>query len=198
MNVGFYRKDQLVYASVLKCASTFYTNVVVSNDWIEIQFADINWNNDHVFGFIMNPAERYMKGLAEDIADPETSWSIDNLPIYKDSVVFTFHSLPIYATLNEYLYKIDWIPIDRDFKSETMLECLLKKYNITLNWPNIGKHESSSEKLKIYNKIKNLIDLNNHVLRNSLSPDVELYKNIISKFQPSASIWDQISWLKNK
>ena len=199
MEYGFYRKNQLVYTSVLKCASTLYNNVVLHNNWTEIQMHDINWQHDHVFGFIMNPIVRYIKGLSEDVFDPTTSRSINNLPVHNDCITFTFHSLPISLVLKDRMHLIDWIPLDTEIKSETLFQILLKKYNIDLVWPvHVNKHESTDEKTKIYNTIKNIINIDNYVVQRGLEVDINFYRTVISKINIYGKTWDEISWMLNK
>jgi hypothetical protein len=62
-----FKKNKLVYVSTLKCGHTFYCQVVKENHWTKINFNDIDWSSDHVFGFIMDPIELHLKGLAEDL-----------------------------------------------------------------------------------------------------------------------------------
>lgn len=199
MNCFFYRKEKLVFVSLLKCASTYYGEVFVNNGWQPIDYSTIDWTHDHVFGFIMNPNNRYIKGLAEDVFDSNTNWSLENLPVFLDAVVFTYHSLPINMYLNQHMEKIDWIPLDSSVPSEELVLKLLAKYNLTLDFNNAAyKHQSESEKINIYNLLKARIDLNNHVIYNGLQVDNNLYRQVSSRLNLNGTTWDEISWLKHQ
>lgn len=197
MNCFFYRKQNLVFVSLLKCASTYYGQAFIDNGWQPIEYNTIDWSKDHVFGFIMNPNDRYLKGLAEDVFDPNTHWTVENLPVFLNAIVFTYHSLPINMYLNQHMDKIDWIPLDKSVPSSELVLKLLAKYNLTLDFKDtIYKHQSVPEKIDIYNLLKSRIDLNNHVVYNGLQADNDLYRQVCSNINLNGTTWDEISWLK--
>jgi hypothetical protein len=199
VNCFFYRKQNLVFVSLLKCASTYYGKVFVDNGWLAIDYNAINWTVDHVFGFIMNPNERYLKGLAEDVVDLNTCWTVENLPIFNDSIVFTYHSLPINSYLNQHMQEIDWIPFDRSVTSEELVLKLLAKYNLDLQFDHTTyKHQSATEKINIYNLLKSRINLNNHVVYNGLQADNDLYRQVCNNINLNGKTWEEISWLKHQ
>jgi hypothetical protein len=147
----------------------------------------------------MNPNNRYLKGLAEDIFDPTTQWTAENLPVFSDAIVVTHHTLPINTYLNQHIKKIDWIPLDTSVPSSELVLKLLAKYNLTLNFKDIiYKHQSVTEKIDIYNLLKSRIDLNNHVVYNILRVDNDLYSEVCSKINLIGTNWDEISWLKHQ
>jgi hypothetical protein len=196
MNCFFYRKQNLVFVSLLKCASTYYGEVFVNNGWQPIAYNTIDWIDDHVFGFIMNPNDRYLKGLAEDVSDTNTCWNLENLPLFVDSIVFTYHSLPINNYLSKHIEEIDWIPLDA---SQELVLKLLQKYNLTLHFDNTtDKHQSSADKIKIYNLLKSKIDLNNHMIHAGLQADNDLYSRVCNNINLKGKTWEDISWLKQR
>jgi hypothetical protein len=199
MNCFFYRKQNLVFVSLLKCASTYYGEVFVNNGWQHIAYNTIDWAADHVFGFIMNPTDRYLKGLAEDVVDPGTCWNSENLPLFGDSTVLTYHSLPINSYLSEHIKKIDWIPLDTSVPSEELVLKLLQQYNLTLHFDDtINKHQSNAGKTKIYNLLKSNFDLNNHVIHAVLQKDNDLYSQVCNNINLNGKTWKDISWLKQR
>jgi hypothetical protein len=199
MNCFFYRKQNLVFVSLLKCASTYYGEVFVNNGWKPIAYNTIDWVNDHVFGFIMNPTDRYLKGLAEDVLDPTTCWNVENLPVFVDSMVVTYHSLPINSYLSKNMKEIDWIPLDTSVSSEELVLKLLQQYNLTLHFDDtINKHQSNAGKTKIYNLLKSNFDLNNHVIHAVLQEDNDLYSQVCNNINLNGKTWEDISWLKQR
>ena len=72
-NVHVYRYKNLIYVATFKCASTYYTTLFQSNGWVRVHWEGINWAEDHVFGFLIDPVVRYVKALSEDYFNEEDS-----------------------------------------------------------------------------------------------------------------------------
>ena len=194
----FYRKNNLVYAATLKCACTFYQDVLGRhNQWEKIKFNNIDWNVDHVFGFITEPLTRYLKGLVEDLLGGVLVMP-DNIEtlFQPGSMVLSFHSLPISQLYKKYMYQIDWIPLDTDVPSEILVEKLFQHYNLTVSWPNNSDRNISTKgKVDLFNKVKNHIGLGNNVYYRVLSTDIDFYNLVRSRFNTHENSWDKISWL---
>jgi hypothetical protein len=183
--VRFYRKNNLVYAPVLKNASTFYTTLFTKNNWKLIQFQDIDWDKDRVFGFIQNPTIRYCKGLTEDLYN-DNDLQLHILPLLeqrqKNVLPMTFHTLPISLMFGDYMYDILWIPIDKESLGKEKVVSFLKINNISLNWDNHQSkiHESNLEKLKFFETVKNMLGNGNSNFWKLLSKDIDLYYHVIN------------------
>jgi hypothetical protein len=199
--VQVYRKNNLVYVATLKCAHSFYCGVAKYNSWELIEFNNIDWLSNHVFGFIMDPVERYFKGLAQDIV---TNDQLNCLKLLtenhtsKNFTILTLHSNPISIQYKDYLYKIDWIPLDKSPSSEFFLTKLCSKYRIDIEIPeSIERHISSQEKKERYQIIKNMFGNFNETFYRIFSNDIDFYHTVNSNFNPYGQSWDEISWLKN-
>lgn len=217
-NVHIYRNKNVVYLATLKAASTFYTSLVLANNWEVIRFSDINWSIDHVFGFIVDPKVRYLKAVTEDYFNEEVEMVIDGIedwvpdPEFQNILcailgkhksqcfVLTHHSLPLSVTLGDYVRKIDWIPADTDIRSEIFFTKLCEKYKIAIDYTseNIDEHKSNAYKTLIFNKLKDLFGNGNYFQELVLAKDIDLYNEVKSKFNVNGSTWDEISWLRNQ
>lgn len=207
-NVHVCRKGNLVYLASLKAASTYYKSVFVYNGWDAVSFNNINWETDHVFGFISNPITRYLKALAEDyfneeteelVADPEFQELLQKIVSRhrKQCFVLTYHSLPLSITLGKYARLVDWIPIGDGFPAEEVFSKLCEKYSITLDYTldNIDPHVSTPNKLLVYENLKSLFGEGNYFRDLVLAQDIDLYNEVKSKINTNGSTWDEVSWL---
>ena len=199
---SIYRYDNLVYLRTVKCASSYYSKFFKSNGWIEDTANNIDWKNDHVFSFIMNPEERRLKGLTEFVSANNQHQLLDCDFIFWGGVLYLdMHSVPYSISYGKYVNKIDWIPIDLTHQADianNLLSVLLFNYNLQYEFPKFKEHESSEEKLKIYEIIKEKTKNGNFALHLGLEDDVELYHNVCVKIKPWLIFnnnWKDISWL---
>lgn len=206
-----YQCKDLIYLRTLKNASTYYSTVVKKNNWKEIEFNDIDWNQHTVFSFIRNPKMRYYSGLVEDIlADPEILVSIMALAKSTRSVVFTLHSTPLSIELGDYVHKIKWIPIDINYANgvnpEQMFFDLCAHHDIDINW-DIGsipanRLNTNDAKIKIYEQLMSLVESkqfslfnnNNQIFNKLFAKDIDLYNTVCSNhtryFNPVTPIFN--------
>jgi len=178
---------RLVFLRNLKCASTYYSFLLQKNGWVEQSPSTIDWDNDYVFSFIMDPYVRHIKGLVEDL-----TWQgiekplIDlmsrqfwlNLPWIGD------HSMPMTIRLGDKADKIDWIPIDVDgVSSQDELNKLLAKFDISITWyEGIFRRESDPYKKDLYKKISYMSPYKDLLLR-ELTGDYRLYESVVAKYK---------------
>ena len=196
------RKDTLVYVDTLKCASTYYKSLLINNGWQADKFTNIDWTQDHVFGFIMEPWKRRAKGIAEDLL---TYYSVEQYLLnnlgkrfWEDHLTFGKHSVPISMVWSGYTDKIDWIPLDIPVDSNTLLKKLLEKYHIALDYSlAIEEHRTEKYKQEIYEKISNFIGNGSANLQLMMATDVDLYQSVVLGICTDGQCWDEISWLTN-
>jgi hypothetical protein len=201
----YYRRGRLVYAPVFKAASSYYTNLLEHNGWESILYTDVNWDHDHVFGFIMDPIKRYFKGLAQDlsgnIVNGEEFIEANEERIVTDThfLLYSYHTLPISTTHADHYYYIDWIPLDSDTHATVYLEQLLEQHDIKLNIPEkLHYHPSTDKKVELYEWTRNLWRDNNLLLLHLLKDDIELYNKVMKRFTPlrRPGDWNKTSWLR--
>ena len=193
------RYQNLVYVLTRKCASTYYQNIFQQNSWQFTTMDQIDWHNDHVFGFIRDPVQRYLKGLAEDLHhDGRLSGCVEELYRFYSSniMLMSHHSLPYSLTYKNYCSKIDWIPIDMNFDSDAMLSKLLQKYDIMLTIDKTNyRHESDELMHQTYQFVKTWFDKGNWITHSVLAEDNDLYVTVCDRFNSKGANWDKISWL---
>ena len=193
-NAIFYQKDNLVFAVVLKNASTYYQTLLEKfNDWQLVTLDTINWEENYVFGFITDPVERYLKGLTEDLYGKFKTVNdvISYLEMSENSTVISFHSIPLTAWFGKYAYKINWVPLDQIESGDDYLKNLCEKNNVSLTIPkNIDKHVSTSDKLKFYHTIKSKLNNFHHTFWLTYAADIDLYTNASLKFFNSETVID--------
>jgi hypothetical protein len=181
-----YFKNNLVYVRIRKNASTFYTNLFVSNGRTGIQFKDINWNIHHVFGFIQDPIVRYCKGLTEDLFKDSLEFAekvtsiLTKTPI--NSAVLTYHTIPISLMVGDRMYEMTWITLDSDISSKQQLDKFCSQHNVFLNWDHdILSHPSNPEKINFFNNVKVSLGTGNHVFWRVLAKDIDLYNQVLAE-----------------
>jgi hypothetical protein len=194
------RKDNLVYASNRKCASTYYHSLLISNGWSYAKFRDISWEQDHVFGFILEPWKRRIKGIAEDLSYYSVEkFLLSNLgrKFWLDHLTFGPHSVPLTLTWHRYSYMIDWIPLDGPVSADELLDRLLAKYNIVLD--RSGQHNANPAddyQKNLYLEIDKIVGNGLSMLQLTMAADTDLYNSVVSSMDFNNTNWDAISWLK--
>lgn len=207
-----YRKQgiPLVYIATYKCASTYYTTLLLDTGWDRIPFTNIDWGKDRVFGFINDPDLRLYKGFVEDVGnlaayDPEKSEELEShiLKTFKDFnqhlIAFSLHTVPISIKLGKLVDKIDWIPIFDDFPHHQVFLKLLKEYGLTAEpGENLDPHMANDYKKQHYEKFKSVINSEIELYKIFTLGNRDLFNQVRSKINPNGASWQEISWLKDK
>jgi hypothetical protein len=196
------RKDNVVYLVTLKCASTFYRKLLANNGWQPTQFSSIDWQQDHVFSFIMEPWARRAKGIAEDLL---TYYSVEQYLLnnlgkrfWDDHLTFGPHSMPITLTWSGYVDKIDWIPLDSTVESNVLLDKLLELHGITLDYSSANSpHRSDQYKQEVFERISMFTESGSNCLQLMLAGDLDLYRTVLQRMNPKGETWAEISWLRS-
>lgn len=196
----------LVYIGTYKCASTYYKTMLISNGWDQILFSDIDWDKHRVFGFIIEPKIRFMKGLVQDLCNavddqPELFDKIlDLLSNHKKYVLpVSEHSLPLAITLKDYMNKIDWIPIDDGFPTFQVFLKLLDKFNLTVKPnENIDPNISNGYKRNLYKKYAEAFGHGNQLYNLLIAGNTDLFNEVKQHINHRGHTWEEISWLSNK
>jgi hypothetical protein len=170
------------------------------NGWQRVKFQDINWNSDQVFGFIMEPWKRRIKGIAEDLSYYSVEkFLLSNLgrKFWLDHLTFGPHSVPLTLTWHRYSYMIDWIPLDGPVSADDLLDRLLAKYSIVLDRNEQHNSNPADDYQKnLYLEIDKIIGNGLSMLQLTMSADTDLYNSVISSMDFNSAHWDTTSWLK--
>jgi len=201
--VETYSCDVLTYIVTLKNASTFFREIFkVNHRWPPTTFNEINWEGC-VFSFISDPLTRRYKAITQWLYENSLAnqFYIDsNLQqLVLNSKLLDFHSVSISENLGKYCNQIDWIPIDIISPDQViqLTDMLLKKYNIHMFRNVNNTNETSKKKKALELKIKEMFEENpNQEVLNYLAADIELYSQVVAKFNPTGNNWDEVSWLR--
>lgn len=183
--------SNLVYVPMLKCASTYYSNMFRANKWKIISFDEIDWDLNFVFSFIMDPYRRHIKGLVEDLFWLKEKYNL-NLEIFPDffwelAPVLGIHSLGYNQVYEENCKKIFWIPLDIEKSSKEILDEIFKDHKVSWNWDfSVWNNPSNLDQLILFEKIYQLFDGPGKDWFNiTHRADVLLYQQAVSNFVKS-------------
>jgi hypothetical protein len=182
----------------LKSASTYYGAVFRSTGWRNIDFSEINWDVDYVFGLIMDPVTRYIKGLVEDSQDPDIHQIVKSVLSHKQehNCILTTHCLPLSLVHGDYIHCINWIPLDCGLDVRTILQKNCKQHGVDLIWDDHSgnEHRGSPEKIDLYQDLKSKFDTGNGNFYSVFAKDIDLYSRTKSLYNDlyasNSDIWN--------
>lgn len=187
-----YPNTPLVFVRNDKCGGTFFSSILMSNGWLEQDFKTIDWSQDQVFGLIMDPYVRHVKGMVEDaIQTGSEIIMLKNFGIRWWASVGWIgpHSMPMSIKYGSKSQDINWIPIDTgDVFSEDVIDSIAFEHDVSIDWSiPVFRNESSPYKKKMYDEF-NLL-LNSPQKQNLLvnqCQDYELYERACKQYSKSA------------
>lgn len=195
-----FQHDKFVFINIAKCGSRHHEDFFLKRlQWKKRDYHEIKDREDLVyFGLIMNPIRRYLKGLTEFIWQQNMRTTINMEKFMKETIVPDIHSLPYSIFIRPDLYKkIHWIPFSDMLPSEVKqaMNNLFKKYGTDLTIPteHPSIHESTDEKIKIFNDVKNAWEKEHDIMYLVYllyGPDMKFYNDLIQKFKPD---WSHIN-----
>lgn len=167
---GIYKKNNLVFIAMYKCASSSYISYLKKQKWEEIEFEQINFDTMHVFGFILDPMNRRLKGLTEILSRSYNKQYDDIVELLKQDNFCTFlnyitmvdaHTIPYWILFGEHLTKINWIPLECYTHNETftLFQQICKQNSIQLDnkFEPVVKNVSDKNKKQIFDLIKDCL-----------------------------------------
>lgn len=202
-NVHCYKRKNLIYIGTYKTASTYYKTLLLDNGWNQVWFKDINWDRDHVFGFINDPVVRYMKGVVQDLYNWEDPALVDKafdiISNHKNQLLLlSEHSMPICLTLKEYVNRVDWIPINEETPSHQLFLKLLAHYGFRVsNEENIDPNHSGQQQRDMVKEYAEKFKDSKGMFNITFAGDIDLYESVRSKINLNGPNWSEISWLRN-
>ena len=199
---GVYKKNNLVFVSMYKCASSSYIVYLQKQQWQKIEFNEINFNTMYVFGFILDPLVRRIKGLTEILWHCYNNNYNDVMQIVKNDNFCSFlknissmdaHTIPYWILFGDQLKKINWIPLEFYTHNETFncFQQICKQHNVHLDSSiKLKKHNvSSKDKKKLFVLIKQILqDQCFGDLYLLYSNDLKFYRELIDKHKIQEAI----------
>jgi hypothetical protein len=186
---GFVYKD-LVFLPIPKCACVYYTTIFTQLGWQKVRLQDIDTKSMKLFGVVIHPFTRFLKGITEwlirsysnnlvmslenpwHIVNLQTNWDklfsdLDSPPLknlIKSVNVGDTHSMPYSTMFGDLVNIVHWIPIDAmtddDVKINMMEFFKLNGHNINLPLNDTRIHQSSPRQHELFDKIKHNITEN--------------------------------------
>ncbi len=196
----------LVYVRNLKCGSTFFWNNFTRTwGWSEIAWENIDWKNQRVFGHIMDPLRRRVKGIAEYLHMTDFAHDFENNQKFQNFVLgipsLDIHSSSYHDQFGNLAWHIDWIPVHGHDNTSviTLTEKLLSHWGLeTLDRWNYGwTHNSTKEKKHTEDVINQLVSVSfqSETISWYFHNDIQLWNTVNKKFNAAATRWPEISWL---
>jgi hypothetical protein len=196
----YFRKDQFIFVNIPKCGSRHFDDFFVSTlGWKKYYpHAVSDLDNFVIFGVLMHPIDRWLKGVTEFLWQHQIADSVDLEAFAKACLFPDIHSYPLSLYFDDLYEKIHWIPFQlfSDTEVKRSMNELFKLYNSPMVIPTTHNiiHQSTPEKLELYKKIKhhwlnrNPQDLetfqatNLYTLYRFLSNDLKLYRKTVDNF----------------
>lgn len=189
-------KDNLGYVPLPKCANTYYSQQFLDLGWKKVNIGTVS-DKIILFGLVQDPSIRWLKGVVEFFSSTIGIESVSDQLLEK---MFEFIAMPdIHSTfyhlmLGDYLYRINWIPMDilDDQEIKNCLQTFCRKNGQCIrffDYPRIN--ESTQTEKFFYQRIKELhrssFEKNKSYIASFqmlIAPDLKFYRNLILKFDP--------------
>jgi hypothetical protein len=151
--------QRLVYTAMLKCASCYFRDAFPQNGWTQIQFDTIDWDQQIVFGFMMEPRRRHVKGLVEDLG--HDGW-LSGIKVSDFDKCFSkrypcigVHTLGYHQVYGAYTQRIKWLPLDTARLEQSSLENFLRTHGVSWSWSVVDAnvHRSVPEQLDLFERL---------------------------------------------
>ena len=157
------RYGNLVYCRTLKCGSEFfYNNFVQTAHWNPTLYSDIDWDQDVVFSYVMDPIKRRHKGIGEYIVANNLREQLFHDLAFRKILTYApyldEHSASLHCLYRRDIDKIHWMYLDDDHSVGTIqTEKFLKSYgHPPITWDLEYVHTTKNYLEDIYKEIKSL------------------------------------------
>ena len=208
LTIDPYVYKNLAYVPVQKCAGTYYKSLFTNLGWERKSLHEIDIDSTYFFGTMMHPKTRWVKGITEwvllshGIGDTngdqkpasQGEWkevysTLNNLAfqqVLSTMLVGDAHSMPYSLMFGDFLNNVNWIPMDvvsdNEVKISMMNFCKLHGHNISLPLNDKRLHESSVDKLAIFDIINSICLKNKsqlYLFYKTYNTDLKFYSKLI-------------------
>lgn len=191
-HIACLRKNKLVYARTLKAGSEFFYRNFQAAGWFPVTYDSINWDNETVFSYIMDPIQRRHKGISEMIIGTGTRGLLLKNKGNFDQLIklvpfLDAHSASLHNIYGPAVRKINWLLMTNDHSvaiKET--ERFLTQHGVPVpDWNVDFTHATGSYMSEVYTKVKELWENDptiDDTVRNYFEPDIELYREVKEKY----------------
>jgi len=199
MQIDCYQKDRFVFVNVGKCGYQHHRDFFLHRlGWHHLPSEQLYHQKDIVmFGLMMHPLRRYLKGLTEFLWDQRISEQINIDRFMEYAFIPDNHSMPVSMQCGPYFKQIHWIPFaDRSATQvKTLMNTLFQKYGSSLTVPleHPALHESHYEKHMLFDSIKKSWETKHkscYIIYQLHSTDLEFYQELVDSFRDDWSHFD--------
>jgi hypothetical protein len=197
-NTG-YQCQNIVYVPVMKCANSYYVDLLhVQNGWTPVNLSDLDLDNIHLFGLLLHPFTRRVKGILENLCQ---SYDYDYKKLFLllqqadfakflgKIIILDAHTMPYSFIFGHLLEKINWIPMEpyTDIELQQQIKQFADAHTVNIKLPNtINRINQSSpmkqqcfiELQKIYSQTRPPAEL-----YQMFSRDLSLYHRLIESHE---------------
>ncbi len=197
-NIGYQCRD-VVYVPVMKCANSYYVDLLhVQNGWKQVKLSELDLDKVHLFGLLMHPLTRRIKGVTEVLAISHQNDYKKVLLLLKQPEFAVFvshistldaHTMPYSFLFGSLLEKITWIPMDAytDVELQQQIKKVVEAHRVSIRFPDevnrinqsdTYKTQCFDELQKIYMQTEPSPDF-----CHMFSKDIALYHRLIESVQ---------------
>jgi hypothetical protein len=199
-NIG-YQCQTVVYVPVLKCANTYHVNLFHNqNNWKQVKLSELNLDSVHLFGLMLHPLARRIKGIVQVLSQSYSSDYKKILLQLQQPEFATFisqistldaHTIPYSILFGDLLNKIKWIPMElfSDRELQQQIKKFTDSHNVTVNFPEIitRTNKSDTYKTQCFEELQKIYLQTEPIaeLYQMFSKDLALYHSIIEPNETS-------------
>ena len=158
-----YKKNNLVFVPVLKCASTFFCDLFTNRfqGWSTVNLYELDWTGIKAFGILMDPYQRRLNGIMQILCNIYGLAKLESLLDHDQDFAnvvamipwLDAHSMPYCVMFGDLLHRIHWIPMEIGRQQWiSQLNGILTEDRIDPSYPALNKTNPAAvqvrEKLK--------------------------------------------------
>lgn len=157
-----YINNDIAYVPTYKCAHMHYVSIFHQQlGWEKVKLFDIDITQVRMFGLMINPYVRRLKGLTQTLVmsyqyQYEDLFNDLKSPMLRDfisSITLTdIHTMPYTVTYGNYFTHINWIPMD--LFSDADLKSEIEKF-VNVSLPDIPRiNQSTDDQNKVFKMLE--------------------------------------------
>jgi hypothetical protein len=144
----------------LKCANSYYVDLLhVQNGWNPVKLSDLDLNNVHLFGLLLHPLTRRIKGILENLGH-SYNYDYEKILLLLQQLEFAkfvstistldAHTMPYSFIFGPLLENIHWIPMEpyTDIELQQQIKHFAIGHKIDIKLPDVVNRINQSSPLK--------------------------------------------------
>ena len=189
-----YKKHDLVFVPVLKCASTFFDDLFTNRfqGWSTVNLYELDWSDIKVFSVLMDPYRRRLNGIMQILRNIYGLHKLESLLDHDHDFAnmvsmipwLDAHSMPYSMMFGSLIHRIHWIPMEIG-KDQwiSQLNDILTDDQIDPAWPAVNATDLAG--VQVREKLKRALlspPHNEFVGAISFAEDFQFYRDLMSRY----------------